>query len=95
MSHFTRYLWIFLVLFAVSVPLSPPVNAADTNTAATVLNAPPPKEIGAATKCAVCGMKLHVKKDTPAVEYKGKDYYFCDDAERDAFAKDPEQFLKK
>ena len=95
MFRFLRYLSILLVIFGVSLMLSPPLHAADSGNIATVLTTPPQKDVGLATKCAMCGMKLHVKSDTPAVEYKGKDYYFCDEGERDTFAQNPDQYLKK
>jgi len=93
--RYFRYLSIFLILFSVAFVFSPPVHADDSAAVAKILNTPPKDQIGLATQCAVCGMKLHVKSDTPVVEYKGKDYYFCDNDERDAFAKDPSQYLKK
>ncbi len=45
--------------------------------------------------CAYCGMHLTVKSDTPAATFDGKDYYFCDDMERDAFVKTPKKYLAK
>ena len=93
--RFCRYLSILLVVFGLSVALSPTVRAADTGNIAAILNTPPKQDLGIATQCAVCGMKLHVKNDTPGLSYKGKDYYFCAQDERDAFAKDPDKYLKK
>ena len=95
MYPFCRYLSILLVVLGLSLALSPTVRTADTGNIATILNTPPKQDIGMASQCAVCAMKLHVKSDTPGVSYKGKDYYFCDDDERDAFAKDPDKYLKK
>jgi YHS domain-containing protein len=40
-------------------------------------------------------MKLYVKSDTPAAEYAGKHYYFCDKSERDSFIAHPEKYLHK
>jgi YHS domain-containing protein len=95
MSQFSRYPLILLVLFGVLFVGVAPAHAADTGTIATVLNSPPKQDLGTTTQCAVCGMKLQVKSDTPGVQYKGKDYYFCDGGERDAFAQDPDKYLKK
>ncbi len=87
------------ILFALSIlaiaPLSTPARCADSPAIAKVLASPPSAEVGTATKCAVCGMKLHVKSDTPGAEYAGKDYYFCDTSERDAFVQHPEMYLHK
>jgi YHS domain-containing protein/mono/diheme cytochrome c family protein len=44
----------------------------------------------------VCGMKI--TPETAAggkVEYKGTTYYFCQDADREAFEKDPEKYVEK
>jgi YHS domain-containing protein len=60
---------------------------------ASVLSQPPPGDVGQKTVCAYCGMRLTVNKATPGATYGGKDYYFCDDMERDAFVKDPNKFL--
>jgi YHS domain-containing protein len=84
-----------LVAFGLALAFSPTVRAADTGNIATILNTAPKQDLGMATQCAMCGMKMHVKSDTPGVPYNGKDYYFCDDDERDAFAKDPDKYLKK
>jgi YHS domain-containing protein len=87
------------VLFALSMlaiaPLSTPALCADSPAIAKVLAAAPAAEVGTATNCAVCGMKIHVKSDTPGAEYAGKDYYFCDTSERDAFIAKPEMYLHK
>lgn len=87
------------ILFALSMlaiaPLSTPARCADSPAIAKVLAAPPAAEVGTSTKCAVCGMKIHVKSDTPGAEYAGKDYYFCDTSERDAFIAKPEMYLHK
>lgn len=46
-------------------------------------------------KDLVCGMK--VKKSTAAAvyEYKGKKYYFCAEACKEKFEKDPEKYIAK
>ena len=87
------------ILFALSIlaiaPLSTPAWCADSPAIAKVLASPPAADVGTSTKCAVCGMKLYVKSDTPAAEYAGKHYYFCDTSERDAFIAHPEMYLHK
>ena len=90
---------VMAILFALSLlaiaPLSTPAWCADSPAIAKALAAPPAADVGKATKCAVCGMNLHVKSDTPGAEYRGKDYYFCDGSERDAFVEHPEMYLHK
>ncbi len=90
---------VLAILFALSIlaiaPLSTPAWCADSPAIAKVLPSAPAAEVGTSTKCAVCGMKLHVKSDTPAAEYAGKHYYFCDTMERDAFIAHPEMYLHK
>jgi YHS domain-containing protein len=66
---------------------------AGSNAIATVLSQPPAADIGKKTQCAYCKMHLTVKADTPAASYNGKNYYFCDGTERDAFVKDPKKYL--
>ncbi|HTR60121.1 MAG TPA: YHS domain-containing protein [Candidatus Binataceae bacterium] len=95
MSYVKNGILIIMLLGVFAFLSSPALCAADSSSIATVLNTPPGKDLGITTKCAMCGMKLHVKKDTPAVEYQGKDYYFCDEAERDTFAKEPDKYLKQ
>ena len=94
MSKLIRCSLVLLILTATAPALSVP-SFAGADAIATVLKTPPPGDIGTATTCAVCGMKVHVKSDTPVAEYKGKDYYFCDQSERDAFVADPSMYLKK
>jgi YHS domain-containing protein len=96
LSNFPIMRAIVLALSILSIaPLSTPARCADSSAIATVLASPPAAELGTSTKCAVCGMKLYVKKDTPAAEYAGKHYYFCDTSERDAFVAHPEMYLHK
>ncbi|HUO03594.1 MAG TPA: hypothetical protein VMU16_00220 [Candidatus Binataceae bacterium] len=93
----------FFIIFAILITLSPiaiaphsaPAWCADSTAIAKVLASPPAADVGTTTKCAVCGMKIHVKADTPGVEYAGKRYYFCDGSERDAFVAHPEMYLHK
>lgn len=62
---------------------------------ASVLSQAPAGDVGKKTVCAYCGMHLTVKSNTPVAAYNGKDYYFCDEMERDSFVKTPEQYLAK
>jgi YHS domain-containing protein/TusA-related sulfurtransferase len=43
----------------------------------------------------VCGMSVKKAEAKATYEYKGTTYYFCSAGCKDAFAKDPEKFLKK
>ena len=80
-------------LFLLALVLSTARNSvADPNIAA-LLSQPPSADIGQKTTCAYCGMHLKVKQNTPGATYKGKNYYFCDEMERDAFVKNPEKYI--
>ncbi|HEY9159129.1 hypothetical protein [Candidatus Binatus sp.] len=96
LSNFPIMLAILFALSILSIaPLSTPAWCAGSPAIARVLASPPAPDVGTSTKCTYCGMKLYVKKDTPAVEYAGKHYYFCDTTERDAFIANPEKYLHK
>jgi Cu+-exporting ATPase len=43
----------------------------------------------------VCGMSVVKAKAAASYEYKGTTYYFCSTGCKDAFAKDPEKYIKK
>ncbi len=43
----------------------------------------------------VCGMTVKKAEAKATYEYKGETYYFCNVGCKDAFAKDPEKYLKK
>jgi YHS domain-containing protein len=95
-SHFPFMLAVLSSLSILAIaPLSTPTRCADSAAVAKVLASAPAADVGTSTKCAVCGMKIHVKSDTPGAEYAGKDYYFCDTSERDAFVEHPEMYLHK
>ncbi len=68
---------------------------AGSDAIATVLAQPPAADVGKKTQCAYCKMHLTVKADTPGASYKGKNYYFCDDFERDSFIKEPDKYVSK
>jgi YHS domain-containing protein len=51
------------------------------------------EELGEKTTCPICGMPLMVSSHTPAVKYKGKIYYFCNEEDKAQFMKDPEKAL--
>jgi Cu+-exporting ATPase len=40
----------------------------------------------------VCGMQIQVEKAVAKVEYQGKTYYFCTEACRDQFQKNPAKY---
>lgn len=69
------------------------IAIAGSNDIANVLAQAPASDIGKKTQCAYCKMRLTVRADTPAASYKGKNYYFCDGTERDAFVKNPDKYL--
>jgi len=94
MSKLIRLSLVILIV-STTTPLFSVPSLAGSDAIATVLSTPPSGDVGTATTCAVCGMKLHVKKDTPGAVYNGKDYYFCDESERDSFVADPQKFVKQ
>jgi len=51
------------------------------------------EEIGKEFTCVVCGMKVKVAKNTPALDYKDNTYYFCASGEKAIFSKDPEKYI--
>lgn len=51
------------------------------------------EEIGKEFTCVVCGMKVKVAKNTPALNYKDNTYYFCASGEKAIFSKDPEKYI--
>ena len=53
------------------------------------------EEIGKEFTCVVCGMKVKVAKNTPALDYKGNTYYFCASGEKAIFSKDPEKYISQ
>ena len=49
--------------------------------------------MGKESICQVCGMKITVSSQTPALDYQGKIYYFCSEEEKTQFLKEPGKFL--
>lgn len=43
----------------------------------------------------VCKMEISEDTAEAAFEYKGRTYYFCSEACKESFEKDPERFLRK
>ena len=44
-------------------------------------------------KDPVCGMKVKKSKAVAVSEYKGKKYYFCAEACKEKFDKEPEKYI--
>lgn len=51
------------------------------------------EEIGKDFTCVMCNMKGKVSKNTPALDYQGKTYYFCSAGEKIPFSEDPEKYI--
>jgi len=73
----------------------------DTTTAATPSALPPvmdykvePSAYGRTVSCPVTKEKFKINKNTPALKYKDKVYYFCCPACIDDFKKDPEKYTR-
>ena len=52
-----------------------------------------PEELGREAACPVTGQKLTVAEGTPALDLKGKTYYFSDDVSLGKFKKNPGKYL--
>ena len=53
------------------------------------------EELGLETSCPVTGEKVKVSEKTPALDFKGKTYYFSGLSSLDKFRKDPAKQLKE
>ena len=53
------------------------------------------KKVGEEFTCPVDGMRMQVTEQTPTAEYQGKTYYFCNEADKQTFLKDPERYVKE
>jgi len=60
---------------------------------ANAVSVVPKADLGMKTTCAVCGMEIKVKPDTPAAQYEGKSYYFCSTMDRDTFLQNPAKYV--
>jgi len=52
------------------------------------------EDIGTEITCGICGMKMAVTEDMPAVTVDGENYFFCTADEKAEFAAAPEKFIK-
>ena len=52
------------------------------------------KKVGEEFTCPIDGMRMKVTEQTPTAEYQGETYYFCNEADKQAFLKDPKQYVK-
>ncbi len=52
------------------------------------------EELGRETSCPVTGEKIKVSEKTPALDFKGKTYYFSSLSSLQKFSKDPAKLLK-
>lgn len=52
-------------------------------------------EIGREAVCPVDGMKVRVTEDTPATEFRGKTFYFCNEKDQHEFLRRPERYARK
>jgi len=51
------------------------------------------EELGKEVRCTVTGKKIKVAQNTPAVDYKGKTYYFSQSPLAEKFSKNPEKYI--
>ena len=45
------------------------------------------------TNCPVCGMPVDITADTPKSSYEGEIYYFCSEACKESFDREPAKYL--
>ena len=76
-----------------------PVEKPEATPAETVAEAvdytPTAEQLGTEFVCPVCGMKMKVAEDTPALVYEDEVYYFCNADEKAQFAANPVEFITK
>ncbi|MDH4231847.1 MAG: YHS domain-containing protein [Nitrospirota bacterium] len=58
------------------------------------LRQPTEGEIAKSETCSVSNFEFHSAKDTPFIDYKGKNYYFCCIPCVDDFKKDPDEYSR-
>jgi len=75
---------------SVETPAAPP-DAKNSKTFA--LHKISKEEIGRQAVCPVTGAKVTVAANTPALDVKGKTYYFSSEAVKEKFGKDPGKYL--
>ena len=76
-------------------PVEKPETVVEEVVATTTDYAPTAEQIGTEIVCPVCGMKMKVAEDTPALVFDEEVYYFCSAEEKEQFAAAPEGFMKK
>ena len=52
-------------------------------------------EIGREAVCPVDGMRVQVTEDTPATEFRGHTFYFCNEHDQREFLRHPERYARK
>ncbi|MDD5209273.1 MAG: cytochrome b5 domain-containing protein [Elusimicrobiales bacterium] len=77
---------------AKTAPAAAPQEAAKAPLAA--LHKVTKEELGQETSCPVTGEKIKVSEKTPALDFKGKTYYFSSLSSLQKFSKDPVKLLK-
>lgn len=55
---------------------------------------PPVSTYSTVTQCPVMGNKFTITKDTKAVRYKGKEYFFCCPSCISDFKKNPDKYIR-
>jgi YHS domain-containing protein len=45
------------------------------------------------TNCPVCGMPVEITAETPKSSYDGETYYFCSEACKQSFDREPAKYL--
>lgn len=76
-------------------PAETPEPATEEPVAVAADYTPSAEQIGMEAVDPVCGMKVTVAEDTPALVYQDEVYFFCSAEDKASFAADPESYMMK
>ena len=86
-------LWALLATLGAAAAVMPACSR-EPKAAPTGAGAASKADVGDTITCALDGMRMTRTADTPSAEYGGKTYYFCGEAEKQEFLKDPGRYAK-
>ena len=90
---------VFAMIFAAGCKKSVPAAAPAVISSATAVSGideyvPAENEYGTVSRCPINGEKVIVGKNTPALKYKGRAYYFCCPECLSTFKSNPAVYVK-
>ena len=90
-----RIAWTWAAITVLNLSVAQMAVHADEHQAAPQPGASASKaKVGDQVTCAIDGMKMPLQAETPSAEYQGKTYYFCSEAEKQQFLKNPERYAQ-